>query len=78
MCSVQGGVAERRFCTRVVAERVGLAGSYAAGFSLQFNGVKFRRLTVGLHVSSLEKPGLYEQASVHRTELHRGVHSFQS
>ena len=61
--SVQGTVAERRFYSHVVAEHVGLAVSYTAGFSLQFDGIKFQRLTVGLQLSSLEKPGLYEQTS---------------
>lgn len=63
MWSVQGKVAERRFYSHVVTEHVRLAVSYAAGFSLQFNGIKFKRLTVGLQLSSLEKPGLYEQTS---------------
>lgn len=54
---------DRWFYIRVVAEHVGLAVSYAAGFSLQSDGIKFQRLTVGLQLSSLEKPGLYEQTS---------------
>lgn len=41
-----------------MAEPVGLAVSRTAGFSLQFNGMKYQRLTVGLQLSSLEKPGL--------------------
>lgn len=39
--SVQGKMAERRFYSPVVAEHVGLAVSYAAGFSLQFDGINF-------------------------------------
>lgn len=61
--SVQGKVTERRFYSGVVAEHMGLAVSYAAGFSLQFDGIKFQRLTVGLQLSSLETPGLYGQTS---------------
>lgn len=53
-------MAERRFYSPVVAEHVGLAVSYAAGFSLQFDGINFWRWTIGLQLSSLEKPGLYE------------------
>lgn len=56
-----GKVTEGRFYSQVVAEHVGLAVS--SRFLISLNDIKFQKLSVGLQLSSLEKPSLYEQTS---------------